>query len=67
MISEIAFVNGVMAMWQQSSQQSDCCSAEGPSLYSLHQFDSVISEYNGNIVIHAEWGNRDDLNDGFHA
>lgn len=57
MISESAFVNGVMALWQRSSQKADCSSAEGPSLYSLPSADTISSEYNaGNTVVHAKWG-----------
>lgn len=58
MISEIAFVNRVMALWQRRTQQADCCSTEGLPLYNPLSLDAISSEGNAeNTVAHAKWGN----------
>lgn len=45
MISEIAFINGVMALWQTA-------------LPLEARLDTITSEHNSHsIVVHAKWGN----------
>lgn len=69
MISEIAFVNGVMAMWQPKLSIGRLLLrwSEALSLCNLHSLDTISSEYNDNIVPHAKWGDRVDLNAWFQA